>query len=108
MVELFNQSFNLGEIPEGWKIAKVTLLPKVGDTKDVSNLRPVSVLPLPSKLIEIIGHNRVYSRCNDNKLLDEKQGGFKPNHSNVSTTSYFINDLYNAITKLQLLYISMR
>ena len=65
--------------------------------KDVSNLRPVSVLPLPSKLTEKIVDNRVYSQCNDNKLLDEKQGGLKPNHSTVSTTSYFINDLYNAM-----------
>ena len=53
----------------------------------------MSILPLPSKIV----HNRVYNYCNDNKLLDEKQGGFRPNHSTVSTTSYFINDLYTAM-----------
>ena len=52
IVELFNLSFNLGEIPKEWKIAKVTPLPKSGNSKDVSNLRPLSILPLPSKLIE--------------------------------------------------------
>ena len=52
---------------------------------------------MPSKLIEKIVHKRVYNHCNNNKLLDEKQGGFRPNHSTVSTTSYFINDLYTAM-----------
>ena len=88
IVELFNLSFNSGEIPKEWKIAKVTPLPKSGNSKDVSNLRPVSILPLPSKLIEKIVHNRIYNHCNDNKLLDERQGGFRPNHSTISTTSF--------------------
>ena len=98
VVELFNLSFNKSEIPVEWKIAKVTPLPKAGDSRNVSNLRPVSILPLPSKLIEKIVHKRVYNHCNNNKFLDEKQGGFRPNHSTVSTTSYFINDLYTAMS----------
>ena len=97
VVELFNLSFDLCEVPDEWKIAKVTPLPKSGNSKDVGNLRPVSILPLPSKLIEKIVHNRVYNHCNNNKLLDEKQGGFRPNHSTVSTTSFFLNDLYTAM-----------
>ena len=97
VVELFNLSFNICEIPDEWKIAKVTPIPKSGNSKDVSNLRPVSILPLPSKLIEKIVHNRIYNHCNNNKLLDERQGGFRPNHSTISTTSFFINDLYTAM-----------
>ena len=99
VVELFNLSFNPCEVPIDWKIAKVTPLPKAGNSKDVSNLRPVSILPLPSKLIEKIVHNRIYTHCNDNKLLDEKQGGFRPNHSTISTTSFFINDIYKAMNE---------
>ena len=97
MVELFNMSFNLSEIPDDWKIAKVTPLPKAGNSEDVGNLRPVSILPLPSKLIEKIVHNRIYNHCNDNDMLDERQGGFRPKHSTISTTSFFINDLYTAM-----------
>ena len=97
VVELFNMSFNLSEIPDDWKIAKVTPLPKAGNSKDVGNLRPVSILPLPSKIIEKIVHNRIYNHCNDNNMLDERQGGFRPKHSTISTTSFFINDLYTAM-----------
>ena len=97
VVHLFNVSFNTGIIPKLWKISKVTPLQKPGDKSDVSNLRPISLLPLPSKLIEKIVHNRLYNHCETNRLLDDRQGGFRPNHSTVSSTSYFINDIYTAM-----------
>ena len=97
ITELFNLSFAKSEIPDSWKIAKVTPIPKTGNKKDVSNLRPVSLLPLPSKLIEKIVHKRIYTYCNNNKLLEERQGGFRPNHSTTSTTAYFLNYLYTAM-----------
>ena len=100
-MELFNLSFTNSEIPDCWKVAKITPLQRAGNKKDVSNLRPVSLLPLPSKLIEKIVHNRIYTYWNNNKLLEERQGGFRPNHSTVSTTAYFINDLYKAMNGKQ-------
>ena len=99
LTNLFNLSFELAEIPDAWKIAKVTPLPKAGNSKYVNNLRPISLLPLPSKLIEKIVHNRIYTYCNDHSLLDKKQGGFRPNHSTVSTTAYYINDIYDAMNR---------
>ena len=43
--------------------------------------------------------NRVYIHCNDNKLLDGKQGSFTPNHSTKtkSPSSFYLNDLYTAM-----------
>ena len=38
VAELFNLSFIKSEIPVDWKIAKVTPLPKTGDSRNVSNL----------------------------------------------------------------------
>ena len=98
---LFNCSFMNDNVPASWKVAKVTPLQKPGNTKEVSNLRPVSLLPLPSKLIEKIVHNRIYNHCNTNKLLEDRQGGFRPNHSTTSTTAYFLNDLYTAMNDKQ-------
>ena len=78
--ELFNLSFITAEIPKKWKIAKVTPLHKAGSSNDVCNLRPVSLLPITSKLIEKIVHSRIYQFFEDNEILDKKQGGFRPNH----------------------------
>ena len=97
LVELFNLSFEKAKITKVWKKAKVTPLQKTGIKNDVSNLRPVSLLPLPSKLIEKIAHNRIYNHCETNNILDERQGGFRPNHSTTHTTAMFLNDIYTAI-----------
>ena len=65
-------------------------------------LRPISLLPLPSKLIEKIVHDRIYTFCNDNNLINKKQGGFRPKHSTISTTAFYINDLYQAMNNNQI------
>ena len=62
----------------------------------VSNYRPISLLPILSKLIEKIVHKNVYNHLMQWNLLEEKQGGFRPGYSTVSTCSYFTNDLYTA------------
>ena len=60
-------------------------------------LGTISLLPLISKLIEKIVHNRIYKHCEDNNILDARQGGFRPNHSTCKTTAFFLNDIYKAI-----------
>ena len=97
IVNMFNLSFELGALPDEWKIGKVTPLQKAGLKSSVSNLRPISLLPLVSKLIEKIVHQRIYSFCEINNILDERQGWFRPNHSTISTTAFFINDIYIAM-----------
>ena len=82
---LFNVTFNTAIIPPEWKITKVTPLPKTGNSKLVSNYRPISLIHLLSKLIEKIDHNRIYSYLNKYDLLDHRQGFFRPNHSTVKT-----------------------
>ena len=97
LTEVFNLSFGNAVIPKSWKLAKVTPLQKPGDKNNVGNLRPVSLLPLPSKLIEKIAHNRIYIHCENNNILDDRQGGFRPGHSTAQTTTLFLNDIYTAI-----------
>ena len=73
IVSMFNLSFELAEVPVVWKVAKVTPTPKACKSKDVNNLRPFSLLPLPSKLIEKIVHNRIYNHCNNKLLIRNKE-----------------------------------
>ena len=81
----------------------MTTPPKAGNSNNVGNLRPVSLLPLPIKLIEKIVHNRIYTHCENNDILDNRQGGFRPNHSTTISTTHFINDIYKAMNDNQIL-----
>ena len=54
---LFNASFNSGLIPSEWKSSRVVPIPKSGDTSEVANYRPISLLPSISKIQERVVHN---------------------------------------------------
>ena len=45
---------------------------------DPNNYRPISVLPVVSKLIKRVVFNQLYEYLNNNKLLTESQSGFRP------------------------------
>ena len=51
---------------------------------DPYNYRPISVLPVVSKLIERVVFNQLYEYLNDNNLLTESQSGFRPMFSTAS------------------------
>ena len=94
---LLNRSFITGIFPDKWKSANVIPLYKGGNRHDVGNYRPVSLLPLPSKIIEKNVHNRLSSHLEDNDLLDINQGGFRKNHSTIHTVTKLTNDIFNGI-----------
>ena len=49
---LFNRSLTSGFFPSSWKIGRVTALYKQGDRTNVNNYRPITILPIISKLLE--------------------------------------------------------
>ena len=67
LLHIFNQSLITGKFPEGMKIAKVTPIFKSGDKENVTNYRPISVLPCFSKILERIMY-RLYKYLTDKKL----------------------------------------
>ena len=57
---LFQLSLEKGVFPDDLKIAKVTPIYKAGDSSDLSNYRPISVLPCFSMILERLMYNRLY------------------------------------------------
>ena len=90
---VFNLSLSSGEFPKSLKIAKVMPLLKSSPSTNCDNLRPISLLPVISKLLEKVVFRRTMSHIADNKLLYFRQFGFRHNHS----TSDAIVDLLGEI-----------
>ena len=80
-----NLSLNVSSFPDVWKKAKVTPIFKSGDKTNVSNYRPISVLPIVSKIIERAVHDQLYEYMSNVGLLSNAQSGFRPNHSTTTT-----------------------
>ena len=57
---LCNLSINMGIVPQKWEIATIIPLQKEGDATDVNNLRPVSLIPVPGKILEKLLHAQLY------------------------------------------------
>ena len=56
---LFDSSLQSGVFPDLMKIALVSTVFKTGDTVDISNYLPISVLPCFSKILERVMYNRL-------------------------------------------------
>ena len=76
-IYICNISLKYGCFPDRMKIAKVKPLFKSDEREIVSNYRPISILPVFSKLLERIMYNRIYSHVQANQLLYNKQFGFQ-------------------------------
>ena len=93
LTHLFNCSINSAIFPEIWKNAKVTAIFKCGDKSNPSNYRPISVLPVLSKILEKAIHLQLYQYLNDNGLLSKKQFGFKPKSSTCVAVGQFTDTI---------------
>ena len=70
-----------GIVPNKLKIARVTPIHKAGENTDVSNYRPISVLPCFSKILERIMYNRLFDYLNKHNMLYNRQFGFQKANS---------------------------
>ena len=95
LFHIFSKSINTGIFPDALKIAKVLPVFKSGDDFLLSNYRPISVLPVFSKILERILYNRTYEYFNNNKLLYNKQFGFQSNNSTEHAILQLVDDVSN-------------
>ena len=63
----------------------------------MNNYRPISLLPLPGKILERLVYAQTISYLESNNILCPKQGGFRANHSTIRSAAEFTDDLFEAI-----------
>ena len=99
LAHMFNSSIQTGTFPDKWKLAKIVPLFKGGDRENVSNYRPVSLLPLPGKLLEKIIHTQISNFFDTNEFLSNKQAGFRKGFSTVSSIADLTDELFRQINE---------
>ena len=94
---MYNLSLTTNTFPDSWKTATVIPLQKPGDPSDVSNLRPISLLPLPGKLLECIVHTQLSKYLEKAEALSPHQGGFRKGKSTIDMVASFTDDILLAL-----------
>ena len=74
---IFNYSLHTGIFPDRLKIAVVKRLHKKGDKFNISNYRPISLLPTFSKIFEKAMYSRLNQHFLTNNILVPEQYAFK-------------------------------
>ena len=91
---IINNSIREGIFPDSQKIAKICPIYKSGDKTDTNNYRPISLLPVFSKIFETLISTRLTQYLHQNLILNPAQYGFRPKHS----TYMALLDFYDKIS----------
>lgn len=94
---IINQSFHSGIFPMNLKIAKVIPIYKKDDSSQLTNYRPISLLPCISKIFERIMHTQLLKYFTDNNLFFSNQYGFRPSHSTEHAIVEFVDRLLDGM-----------
>ncbi|KAL4125919.1 hypothetical protein QTP88_010156 [Uroleucon formosanum] len=102
---LFGRSIDSGIFPSALKLGSIRPILKSGDSIDVSNYRPITILPHLSKIFESLVLNSIRSPLNH--ILIDEQHGFRPGRStltcNLSLHSY-IYDSFRDNCQVDVIY----
>lgn len=96
---IINKSLKSGIFPQKLKIAKVIPVYKKGDSASINNYRPISLLPVVSKVFERIIHTQLIEYLQSNHLLFPHQYGFRQGHSTELAITEFIDRILGAMSR---------
>ena len=93
---IFRGCIDTGVYPDTWKKSNIVPVHKKGDKQIVNNYRPVSLLPICSKILEKIIFDSIMRFLNENKLLSDAQSGFRPSDSCEYQLLSIVHDIYKS------------
>ena len=92
LVSIINKIIDTGIFPSAFKSALVITIHKAGDPKNPSNYRPISLLPILSKVVEKILAKQIREHLETQNLLAKTQYGFREQHSTESLLLQLTNN----------------
>ena len=93
---IFNHCIESGIYPCERKKANVVPIHKKGDKQTLKNYRPVSLLPICSKIFERLIYNKMFGFFLDKGLISANQSGFKPGGSCINQLLSITHNIYES------------
>lgn len=93
LAPLINESLSAGIFPRALKMARVIPIHKKGDKRNLNNYRPISLLPVLSKVFEKVLNKQITEHLDKFNIIDENQFGFRAGHSTEDAIIKFIDKI---------------
>ena len=96
--KLYNKCITESCFPSCWKSASVVpIFKNSGDRSDPSNYRPISLLPIISKIFEALINDALVSHFESNQLFSDNQYGFRSSRSTADLLTVITERFYRAL-----------
>lgn len=96
ITHIINFSMLSSTVPNVWKKSVVLPLPKKSSPEQLPDLRPISILPTMSKILEKVISSQISTHVNEH-ILPCTQSGFRAGHSTNTALLKITNDITKAI-----------
>lgn len=93
---IINKSIMSSVFPDAWKVALVTPLPKKSHVSSFKDLRPISILPCISKIIERLVYTQLSAFLEKNQVLPVLQSGFRKTRSTATALLDVVDNILSA------------
>lgn len=96
---LINLSFSEGVFPDKLKLSVVKPIHKKGDIHTMDNYRPISIIPVLSKIFEKLMYSRIILFLNKFNILATQQNGFQKGKSTTLAAFNLVKEITANIDK---------
>lgn len=96
---LINSCFKAGYFPEILKIGIIKPMFKGGDTMELSNYRPISLITNIAKIFEKVIKTRIIKFLEKYKIISDRQFGFREGLSTEDAIAFLTSKLYDSLDK---------
>lgn len=96
ITHVVNFSIKNSVFPTLWKKALVIPLPKKNDPSVFDHVRPISILPTLSKVVEKVLQLQLQQFLQKSEILPERQSGFRPGYSCSTALLNLTDDILSA------------
>lgn len=97
LTDLINGIFSTGTWPNAFKRSRVTPIYKKGDEDDPGNYRPIAIIPILAKVVEILLNKRLMSFFAACEVFNPAQFGFLPKRSTVAAVVEIVRGIVESI-----------
>ena len=99
---IINLSIRTSKVPDAWKGAKISPIYKSGLKNEPSNYRPISTLPVLSKILERTVHHQLMNYMEENDLLTTNQFGYRQKRSTKLASTLLCDEIRKSMDKGEL------